>query len=1178
MTSVTNTFAPRHRQRRLDQPLYLGAVKANIGHGEAASGINSLIKVMLMLRESQIPPNVGIKGVMNKSFPADLGMRNVHIPVSAVPLPRNGAEKRKIFLNNFSAAGGNTALLIEDAPLSAASTSQDVRSHHIITVSARSISSLKKNIDNLVRYLDRHPNTSLPSLSYTTTARRIQHNYRVAFSTDNSAEIKRSLTSQIKDSYSPVAMASTSVAFVFTGQGSQYTGLGQQLYHESKAFKAEMDHLNSIIHLQGFPSILPLLMGSDPATLSPVIVQLGMSCIQIALAKMWSSWGIKPVAIVGHSLGEYAALQVAGVLSSSDMIRLVGHRAQLLVDKCTEYSHGMLAVRADEGSVAEALGSAMTEIACRNAPEETVLCGSTAQMTAANQILTSKGFKSTMLKVPFAFHSAQIDAITEQFSEVSHSVNYMKPKIPILSPLLRSVIRESDEIAPDYLPRHARETVDFCAAITVGYDEGVCTEKTAWLEIGAHPICSGMIKATTVASPLTAPSLRRNEDVWKTLTSTICALYLAGVNIDFDEYHREYNDAQELLTLPTYSFDDKKYWLDYHNNWCLTKGRNLAPAKVEPIAETPSKLSTTSCQKIVHETFDKNVGTVIIQTDLAEPKLFAAVSGHLVNDTPLCPSSLYADMALTIMQYICGEMRPEQKDIGFNICNMEVPKPLIAKMPPPPEGQHIQLEATADFETGQAKLTWRSVTPEGKKIQEHAHCVVKFESTSDWQESWDMAKYMVQSQIDILKQKLATGGAHSVLRGMAYKLFKALVNYDEKYRGMQEVIINGQDTEATASIKFQTKPEDGNFVCAPYWIDSLCHISGFICNGTDLIDSDQNVFISHGWGSMKFARAFSADKTYRSYVRMQARPNNVRSGDVYIFEGDEIVGVVGGLKFQQIPRRVLDAMLPPLKARAGVGAPPKAAAAAATTRPAVTSGPALAPASTKGTTKALMSLDKNTAKSSTKKPKQKKPAAAPSGTVVATVMSIIAKETDVDMAELVDDAAFENLGVDSLLSLTISAKFREDLEIEIPSDLFTNHTTVGALKKYFAVFDSGAPPSDPDSSEEESSFEEDDATPVTRSSQPSPPSTLSETSEQEEKPPMPIDTPIGSVPALADGQSSVPRLIFAEEMGVPAGEINDKADLSEMGMDSLMSLTVLSRLREDLGQDLPSTFLITNPT
>lgn len=1031
---------------------------------------------------------------------------------------------------------------------------------------------------NLVSYLQKHPDTELPSLSYTTTARRLQHNYRIAFTATDMSQVISGLTAQTKDSYSPVAMTPTQVAFTFTGQGSQYTGLGQQLYSESNVFRTDIHQLDGIALAQGFPSFLPLLTGVDSTTLSPVVVQLGMSCMQVALAHLWAAWGIKPIAVVGHSLGEYAALQVAGVLSINDMIHLVGSRAQLLVDHAAQYSHGMLAVKSDEGSISEALGIDMTEIACRNAPNETVLCGSTAQMSKAHETLSSQGLKSTMLKVPFAFHSQQIDAIMEDFQAICSSVSYTPPQVPIFSPLLRSVIRSDTAIRSDYLPRHARETVDFCAAITVGYDEGVATEKTAWLEIGAHPICSSLIKATTGANPVTAPSLKRNEDVWKTITDSLRSLYLAGVNIDFDEYHREYNDAHELLTLPSYSFDDKRYWLDYHENWTLTKGQAPSPVEGATPMAAPSKLSTTSCQKIVFEELQEYTGAVIVQSDLAEPKLLAAVSGHLVNDTPLCPSSLYGDMALTIVQYICREMRPDQPELGLNVCSMEVPKPLIAKLPPPPEGQHFQLEAKADFEAGQALLKWRSVTPEGKFLQDHAHCVVKFEKMEEWHESWDMAKYMVQSQIDNLKHKLATGGAHTVLRGMAYKLFKALVNYDEKYRGMDEVIINGKDTEATAKVTFQTKPEDGKFVCAPYWIDSLCHISGFICNGTDLIDSDQNVFISHGWGSMRFSRSFSTEKTYRSYVRMQSRPNNIRAGDVYIFEGDEIVGVVGGLKFQQIPRRVLDAMLPPLKARVGgpTAKPATARAAPPLQRQISTSSSSASAQRSSG----VADDPQRGAAVKQSKPQKAKPAAI--GGIVSKVMSMIAQETDVDMAELVDDAAFDNLGVDSLLSLTISAKFREELELEIPANLFTDHPTVGKLKKYFAIFDGAPSNSDTETSDDSSSGEIDNAA-EPESGQTTPLSTPPSVTRSKENvhPPREapeVYTPIGAQPVQADASSSMPRLIFAEEMGISSADLNERADLSELGMDSLMSLTVLSRLREEIGQELPSTFLVSNPT
>ncbi|KAK4497034.1 hypothetical protein PRZ48_011483 [Zasmidium cellare] len=1182
MTSVTNVFAPRHRQRKPEEKVYLGAIKANVGHAEAASGINSLSKVLLMMKHNKIPANVGVKGELNKSFPADLKDRNVHISLKEVDWPRKTAAPRKVFLNNFSAAGGNTALLLEDGPVPEAPKGTDPRSSLPVTVTARSIASLKRNIANLQNYVKENGSTTLPSLSYTLTARRIQHNYRVAFPLSDIAKVNEALQAQVKDSYNPVPMVSSKTAFCFTGQGSQYTGLGQKLYQDLKSFRDDINQLDQLARIQGLPSFLELLDGTDVQTLSPVKVQLGMACIQVALARMWASWGITPTAVIGHSLGEYAALHVAGVISASDMVLLVGRRAELLVRDCTPHTHGMLAVKGSAEAIRSTLGSKMTEIACINGPEETVLCGNGDVVGAANEILTQRGFKATKLNVPFAFHSAQVDPILDQFKKIASSVTFNKPSVPVLSPLEGEIIREAGIISPEYLARHARETVNFWTALTSGQKEKIFDEKTAWLEVGAHPVCSGMVKAS-IGATVTAPSLRRGEDAWKTIANSICQLFLAGVAINFDEYHREFNDAQELLQLPTYSFDNKKYWLDYHNNWTLTKGEAAKTKEVvvekaapAPAVEIPAKRLSTSCQKVVSEEFSANHARVVIRSSLADSKLYPVVCGHMVNNAALCPSSLYADMALTVGDYIYKEMNPGSESPGLNVCNMEVPKPLIAQIPQPPQGQHIEMEANADLAQGIVKLQFRSVQPDGKKIQDHAHCIVRYEDKAAWADEWARYNFMVKAQIDMLTAKTMTGGAHKVQRGMAYKLFKALVNYDSKYRAMAEVVLDGANTEASATIDFPTKPDDGDFYCPPYHIDGSCHISGFIVNASDLLDSEQNVYVSHGWGAMKFSKPLTAGMQLRNYVRMLPQPNNISKGDVYIMQGDEIVAVCEGIKFQQIPRRVLNTFLPPNKGSAVQAAPaPAPIAAPSAVRATPARAPAPAPIKVAPAPKPVAA----TPVTATKAPKQRKVSAPKkaAGGLTDKVMKILAKETEVDVSELVDDAHFENLGVDSLLSLTISAIFREELDMEISSSLFTDYPTVGEMKKYFAQFDNGAAASAPeveDDSDDDSIPPTDVPTPLEMISTPasSAPSIAPSDAGKPE-----LDSPTRET--LADvGDVSLARHVVAQEMGVDISEVHDTADLAELGMDSLMSLTILGELREKTGIDLPSTFLSTNPT
>jgi iterative type I PKS product template protein len=1104
-----------------------------------------------MMQKNAIPPHVGIKqgSIINKTFPKDLSDRNVNIAFHMTPFRRSDGKPRRVFVNNFSAAGGNTGLLLEDAP-KVKPALVDPRSTHIITITAKSKAAMIRNAERLVQWMESHPDTPVSHVAYTTTARRAQYYWRMNVGASDLIEASRAINDRLKENFVPVSTEQPKVAFMFTGQGSHYAGMSKQLYTHYSIFRDAINEFDGIAQILGFPSFLPVIDETecDVASLSPVVVQLALACMEMALARLWASWGIEPSVVLGHSLGEYAALNVAGVLSASDTIYLVGTRAQLLVDKCTAGTHTMLATKTSEKGVLEALGANAdgVEFACINSPNETVLSGEAGQMAEVAQRLDAAGIKCTLLKVPFAFHSAQVEPILEEFEKIAASVRFSTPKIPIISPLLGKLI-ENEPITPKYLSRHAREAVRFYAGLQSAQTSGTIDEKTVWLEIGPHPICANFVKSTFGTSTIAVPTLRRKECNYKTLTSSLCTLHNAGLSIDFNEFHRDFSESVRLVDIPSYAFDEKNYWLQYDGDWCLSKNRiaKAAPKLIE--APPKPKLSTTSVQKVIREEVKGDIAIVEIESELHQEQLRVAVSGHLVNGAPLCPSSLYCDMAITVCDYAYKLIRPDAKNIGCNVSHMEVPKTLI--FDDVADSHILRLTVTANVKLGYADLVFH--TGEGAKRTEHANSKVYFNDTDEWQNEFDRVSYLIKSRIDALMVAERSGQASKIGRGLAYKLFTALVDYNPLYQGMEEVILDSKTCEATAKIRFQTTEKDGNFVFSPFYIDSLCHISGFIINGTDAVDSREHVYISHGWQSMRFTEIPSADKEYRSYIRMQpVKGSKVMAGDVYVFDGEKIIGMCGEIKFQAIPRKVLNMILPPRGLAAiGASAPSKPAPAPAAKAP-VKARPAK---ETKVVTPANIS-----------KVNQKL-------NVTMAIMDILSKEVGVGHDELADNIAFSDLGVDSLMALTVSGRIREDLELDLHSNAFVDYPTIGAFKGYLAQFESKAVPESFDMSGDsgDSSGSDSDTPEIESDSNVTTPLAESET---------------GSVKggdAVCGGDESLQAIVretIALEMGVEVDEIQAAPDLANLGMDSLMSLSILGTLRERTGLTIPSDLFVSNPS
>jgi naphtho-gamma-pyrone polyketide synthase len=1036
MKSVLSIFAPETAKPRSDaERLFLGSAKANVGHGESVSGIVALIKSLMMMERDEIPPHCGIKNKVNtlllaplesritdfakinRGFPADLKDRNVHIAKAPFAWPRPEGGTRRVMINNFSAAGGNSSVLIADAPVFEAKDDQsDPRSTHVVAVSAKSSTALVANIKSILSYMATGK-PPLPSLAYTTTARRMHHSFRVMVSGSELSEVHALLENKL---VSPVVQSKTKasqrVAFAFTGQGSQYVGMGRELLKFS-TFRSDIERFKGITQSLGFPSISPLIESiessdGDISELQPLTVQVGTVCIQMAMARLWRSWGIEPCAVVGHSLGEYAALNIAGVLSEADTIYLAGKRAQLLQDDISSNTHAMLAIGAGVEEALSLCEGFEYDIACINSPRETVLSGTNEQIDNILDVLSTMNIKRTRLRVPFAFHSSQMQPVLEKFKVAARGIKFHEPKVPVVSPLLGEVLTSEEPFGPEYLARHCRETVNFAAALESAKANSLITN-AIWIEIGAHPIVSVLLKNNLESTVKTVPTLQRSKDTWRVLSSSLSTLYESGVEIRWSEYHRDFVSSLSVLRLPSYNWDLKEYWMQYVNDWSLYKGDALF------LKGTPG-LSTTCVHKLVEEKADGNKITIIGEVDVLRDDVDPFVRGHRVNNLPLVTPSVYAEMALVMGEYL-REQQTQLSDALVDVQNMDVQRPFATKS----KGkgpQLLQCHIAFDCKILSATVEFWSVTPEGKKLIRHAVASMAFPDAKAAHAEVQQRADAILSQMEDMAARVNTDDRVQKLTGKTgYNLVSSLASYDPEYMGVSSVLLDSSQLEAVATVKFNNPRSEGIYHVNPYLIDNIGQPALFVMNANDQADLSKEVFVNHGWKSLHFYKPLSMNKTYRSHVKMSG-PNDdgMYGGDMVVFEGKEVVAVYKGIKAQGVPRRLMDYIVHMRDdTKAGT----------------LTGG--------------TLHMGNSTATTSTPDAPAETIAAPNDADSWQSALKIISEESGVPIPELLPEAAFDDLGVDSLLALLCASRFREELGLHYESSIFLDHPTLKELETFW---------------------------------------------------------------------------------------------------------------------------------
>jgi monodictyphenone polyketide synthase len=388
----------------------------------------------------------------------------------------------------------------------------------------------------------------------------------------------------------------------------------------------------------------------------------------------------------------------------------------------------------------------------------------------------------------------------------------------------------------------------------------------------------------------------------------------------------------------------------------------------------------------------------------------------------------------------------------MNMANLVVLRGLVAQKNTK-KPQYIRVTITTkDINSGAAELIWQNVLNDGTTDEPFASASILYDDAALWLKSWIPSTHLVKGRIEALERLAEDGIANRFNRNMAYLLFaNNLVDYAQKYRGMQSVVLH--ELEAFADITLSTE-KSGTWTIPPYFIDSVAHLAGFVMNVSDAIDTKANYCVTPGWKSLRFAKPLVAGARYRSYVKMIQTEEDptVYLGDVYIMQDGAIIGMCGGIQFRRYPRILLNRFFT---------APEEAGAishAAASAMPAPKAKPEPVPVATPAIAAAPVAPSPAAPAPVTPAPAPAPaPTAAPaaageSDSVAAKALVLIAKEAALELSDLTDDASFANLGVDSLMSLVIAEKFREELGVTVTGSLFLEYPTIGDLRSWLLEY------------------------------------------------------------------------------------------------------------------------------
>ncbi len=541
----------------------LGTVKSNFGHLDAAAGIAGLIKTALMLHNKKVAPSLHYKSpnpqIDFEHSPFYVCSTQQEWKTSSVP--------RRAGVSAFGMGGTNAHIILEEAPERRQVQMKTDRPAHILTLSAKNEDSLQRLLDHYASHLEHSASTRTADICFTTNNGRAHFDHRLSVVGTTSKDLHAKLASYSRGTCpagvykSPGKITGApEVVFLCTGQGSQYVGMGRELYETQPVFRKALDMCDELLRGHIEKPLLQVLY-PQPGEESPLhetaYTQPALFALEYALYELWHSWGIEPSVVMGHSVGEYVAACIAGAFSLEAGLRLIAERGRLM--QSLPAGGEMAAVFAGERRVTAAIGGyrETLSIAAVNGPENIVISGARDSLGRVLEELEAEGVAAQNLVVSHAFHSPLMEPILDAFERAAAQVTYSSPRMGLISNVTGRLANDDEIASARYWRRHVRAPVQFYRSMQTLHEKG----EALFVELGPHPVLLGMGRQCVGdGSAQWLPSLRRGGSDWAELLASLAQLYTAGVSVDWVGFDRAYNRTR--VPLPTYPFQRKRYWIE----------------------------------------------------------------------------------------------------------------------------------------------------------------------------------------------------------------------------------------------------------------------------------------------------------------------------------------------------------------------------------------------------------------------------------------------------------------------------------------------------------------------------------------------------------------------------------------------------------------------------------------